>query len=247
MLVKIFKITDEKLDIPTLLMYSLAGIVPLVPPCLAFLPVVFNNTAIHAFLGFFLPNSWMKNTIFATIACSTYYAIIATPAVIQIAHFLVSTIVVISESQSFLEESYIEGSVYERRIANVFSKNVQKVNLTRAVRAYQVTALVWRELLEFGYVFFPALVFSGYVMNVVCTFSIIKLHSDLPSTLVVMLGLLDLIAAGTTVAIYKYDLKIVDKSSKFFYYWENEHMSSFGRRCINACMPIRMTASMLLV
>lgn len=223
-----------------MLLYSIAGFVFLIPPCVAFLPVAFNNTVIHAILRFYLPESWMKNRIIGTISCSTYIAVVATLGVIQPAHFLVSTIVVIAESQSFLETSYIGGNVYERSISNVFSKRVQKLNLTRAYKAYQVTALVWRELLWFGYVFFPTLMFSGYVVNVVCTFSLIKLHSEIPSTLVLMLGLLDVATAGITVAIHKYDLKIIEKSSKFFYYWENEHMSSLGRRCIKACMPIKV-------
>ncbi len=221
-------------------MYSIAAIVIIVPPCLTVFPFVFKNTVIHVVLGFYLPESWMKNPIIATIACSTYMVVFSTPGVIPIAHFLASTIVVISESQSFLEASYIEGNVYERRLANIFSKNVQKVNLTRAVRAYQVTALIWRELLEFGYTFFPVLIFSGYVMNVVCTVSILKLHSELPTTLLVMLGLLNVVVVLTTVAIHKYDLTIVDKSINFFYYWENEQMSSFGRRCIQACRPIKI-------
>ncbi len=57
-----------------------------------------------------------------------------------------------------------------------------------------------------------------------------------------MLVLMNVIAAGTTVEIHKYDLTIVVKSSKFFYYCENENMSSFGRRCIKACVPIKINA-----
>lgn len=202
--------------------------------------MVFNNTAIHAVLRFYLPEALMKNQVIDTVLCSLYIAYLASLVVIQPIHILVSITIMVVESDNFLETSYIKGNVYKRIISCQKSKKAEKINFIKAVKAYRVTFLIWRDFLAFGYVFFPTLIFGGYVVNVVSTFSLIKLHSELPATLLVMLALLDVAVAGTTVGIHTFAMSIINEVNNFVYFWENENISLLGRRYIKSCLPIRI-------
>lgn len=226
-----------------MLIYTVAALIFIIPPAFVLFPLVFDNTVIHAILQFYLPESWMGDQIINKIACSSYVAFHGTLVVIQPIHLLVSFMLVFVESKHLLATSYVTGNIYERKNSYQSSKKSgygQKINLYKAVKAYRVKFLIWRDFLEFSYILFPIFMFSAYVVNVVCTYSVIKLHSELPVTLFAMLALMDVAVAGITVGIHKFAMVIVQQVSSFFYYWENELMSSLGRRYIRSCMLIKV-------
>ncbi len=55
-----------------------------------------------------------------------------------------------------------------------------------------------------------------------------------------MLALVDVAVVGITMGFHKFGLIIVNEVNKFFYFWNNEQMSSIGRRYIKSIMPIRV-------
>ncbi len=137
------------MDVPTLILYSIAGLIVIFPPALASLPVVFKNTAFHAVLQFYLPTSWMQHEVLGTVICSTYLAYLFSFASIQADHIILSMLVVAAESKNFLETSYIHGPVYKRTKSFQSSakyESNQRVSIHKAVKAYRITFLIWREL-----------------------------------------------------------------------------------------------------
>lgn len=181
----------------------------------------------------------MDTPLLRMITCSLYIGVLVWFAVMHGNHLCCSILVMIVQSPNFLEQAYIFGNIYERM---QFKKctPTRKINLAKALNKYQVTFLIWREFLQFIYLFVPTFMFCGYCMNVICTFSLIRLHSQLPFSVLGILAVYSAILTAGTVGIHKYALTIVYEVDNFFYYWKTEFIGAKWRKILRAGLPIRV-------
>ncbi len=70
--------------------------------------------------------------------------------------------------------------------------------------------------MAFGFILYPGLILAAYFINVVTTYSCLKLHNELPLTMVVMLFLIDVAVLANTMVFHAFALVICEVFDKFY-------------------------------
>ncbi|CAL8090597.1 unnamed protein product [Orchesella dallaii] len=113
-------------------------------------------------------------------------------------------------------------------------------SFSKAIVNYRVSLLIWEAVQRYGSILFPSLILAGYLVNVVTTFSCIKLFDQLPLMILVMLVVLDVSVFANTYTIHIFGLVMVFDFETFIQGWKRELKSKQCRRILRACFPIRL-------
>lgn len=210
------------------MLYSAVGFVALVPFCATPMVLVLNETVFHMLFRIYLPQWFLDQTLLAAVCRVIYVSTVATLAATQGSFIIVSIIMFVDESNYVLKPGYF-----------VNNPNGQ-INFRKAVRTYRLTKILYNVALSFGQAFYPSLILGGYVVNVVCTFAVIGLRTQLPILLVVGLAVFDVVVVGITIGIHKYALIIVGEVDSYFKFWHHKNLSPYATRTLNALAPIRL-------
>lgn len=81
---------------------------------------------------------------------------------------------------------------------------------------------------------------ASFLINVVLTFSCLKLYSQLPIAMAAMLLLIDVSVFGNTVVFYKFALIIFNDFENFYQFWKFELKGKQCRMILRSCIPIRV-------
>lgn len=180
-------------------------------------------------LAFLQTNPWLENCI-----CSFHYFTLCCHTVLTAMQLTVQTILLLLESKSVIKPGYQKSmanfipSSKEFTLTPLFKRTVLKrielcVSVLGAVRRYQAGRIIYQPFQQFGLVLFPALLFFCMLITIVTVFICIRLHTQLPSIMVVVLATIVLLIMFDLVTALNFAVKITLECHKFIQFWERNH------------------------
>lgn len=216
--------------------YAMAGFSILGPFLVASIPFVFENTATHVVLRFFLPSQLFGNQVIFTVFTSAYWAFNMFSIIVHPNQMVLGMIVIFLDSSHYLKPAYVQGL---NGIQNL-RRTTGRPNIRRASVVYNTTAILWRVLMQFGVAFIPMLIFITVIVLPVCIFATIKHQNELPVYLMagfVSVGVMVLLSLVFICNLVKI---IQTEESDIRGFWSNEILSQNGKQILASLLPIRV-------
>ncbi len=91
-----------------------------------------------------------------------------------------------------------------------------------------------------GYVYFPVVIGTAFVVNVITSFICIQFYSEIHPMLFTCFAGLDLICAALSLGIYSFAMISSEESNKFHLYWSKRLFTKLHRSNLKACVPITL-------
>ncbi len=104
-----------------------------------------------------------------------------------------------------------------------------------ALNTLRKVVLIFKSFQRFGFVLFPALIFVAFLLNVVCTFVVIKLNDKLPVIIVAMMAVVDVLIFVNTVAVYMFAWVITTEVDKFLEFWKRKLLRKVYQLQLASC------------
>ncbi len=175
---------------------ALVGVCPIFPAALGVLPFLFDNTTCHVRQRIYIPNFIMSlpngKLVYMVWSCVFHRLMGMTSFTVTIT----SVLVILVEAGKSLKPSIPQKC---DKINGTKVNSTSALSFSQAVQVYRQTFIIWESFMEFGFILYPGLILAAYFINVVTTYSCLKLHNELPVTMVVMLFLIDVAVLGNTV------------------------------------------------
>lgn len=222
---------DKKLDIVTVMLYSFVGICLIFPALMGVLPFLFDNTTCHVIQRFYMPKFIMANPTVELVYMVCFY----------VSHVFLGMVTVLTAIICVLMLFFKAGKSLKPSIPqNGESVSWEKFflitrNFLWAVRVYRRSYLIWESSMQFGFVLFPSLILAGYLINVVTTFSCIRLYDQLPVSMFLMLFFMDIGILVITVVFHAYSLVICKDFKKFYLFWKVELKGKRSYMILRSC------------
>lgn len=162
----------------------------------------------------------------------------------------------------FYDYKFVLKPSYERNadktilsLGKLNNKNSNPANSALQERHDNVTSTSWFSsalltyrkviLINYGYQKFldilgPAMILSGFLLNVVSTFVCIRLPDTLPLLLVITMGTIAVIIDINTVITYRFTLSLTIESENFIKLWKCRLLQRIHKKQFRACSVIRL-------
>lgn len=222
----------QNLGLFDLLLYGMVGICATGASTVGFMPLLSHNTPAHIILQWILPESLSKELfnqpILLILICCTYLGIFGFfggAAILQVFIYMCATLY---EMSHMMKPTYIRKDFRMARISRFpYMKQL-----------YMQSYLFTQQYNALGYIFFPVVMTSGFVVNVVTSMICITFYSHLSVLLVVCFAGFDVICAGLTVGIHSFAMISSEEGEKFHKLWKFRLVTKRLRKDLQACMPI---------
>ncbi len=203
----------KKFSMFDLLLYGMVGVCTVGASTIPLMPVLSSNTPAHLILYTILPEpaiAQLKSVPFlVTIICCTYLAIFGYLGVVPVLQIFIYMCGVLYESTFMLKSTYIKGNLGFLRLSS-FPRNKS---------IFMQSFLFMQSYNDFGYVYFPLVIGTGFVVNVVTSLICIEFYAHLHPFLFACFAGFDFICAGLTLGINSFAMVGSEESDKFHRYW----------------------------
>lgn len=223
------KTKKPNLDLFDIFLYGMVGSCAIGALIIGMMPLLTQNTPAHFILKrILLPENILselssKPVVFTLICCAylLIFGVFGTTSILQVLIFMC-------------------GILHEFTII-LKPKNVKLFSGRRFFNAKQIymkSYLFAEQYNMFGCVYFPVIITTGFVINVVTSIICIEFHSELPIMLVTCFAGLDVITWSLCVGLHSFAMVINEDGIKFRKFWKSRLIKRRDRKELCACMPI---------
>lgn len=193
------------------------------------MPVLCKNTPVHLILYTILPES-ASVPFLVTIICCTYLAIFAYLGVIPVLQVFMHIHVRRPLRIYIYAKDDFKASLEFVRFSSFCTNKLTFMQSFLFIQSYN----------DFAYVYFPLVIGTGFVVNVVTSLICIEFYADLNPLLLACIAGFDVICVGLTVGINSFAIFSSEESDKFHRYWRVRLFTRQQRKDFQACMPIKI-------